>query len=146
MPADPAEVRVHLVAAAKAGLALTYGELLEHLGHRFSRPKMRQLCKILAAIDEEGAARGEPELAVLVVRQSDGIPGRAGGSAAEPARAAMKDRGRGRRRSASSPPSRRKPSPSGSPATGHRRSATPVNHDWGCLNHVRSPIGGCDAS
>jgi hypothetical protein len=26
-------------------------------------------------VDREAAARGEPELAVLVVRQSDGIPG-----------------------------------------------------------------------
>ena len=73
--ADPAEVRAHLVAAAQAGVALSYGELLEQLGYGFSRPKMRQLCKILGAVDEEASARGEPELAVLVVRQSDGIPG-----------------------------------------------------------------------
>ena len=73
--ADPAEVRAHLVAAAAAGHALTYSELLEHLGYGFSRPKMRQLCKTLGAVDEEAASRGEPELAVLVVRQSDGIPG-----------------------------------------------------------------------
>lgn len=73
--ASPEEVRAHLVAAARAGTALTYGALLEHLGYGFSRPKMRQLCKILGFIDEEGAARGEPELAVLVVRQSDGLPG-----------------------------------------------------------------------
>ena len=72
---DPAEIRAHLVAAAAAGHALTYSELLEHLGYGFSRPKMRQLCKTLGAVDEEAAARGEPELAVLVVRQSDGIPG-----------------------------------------------------------------------
>jgi hypothetical protein len=73
--AEPDEVRVHLIAAARAGVALSYGELLEQLGYSFSRPKMRQLCKILGAIDEEGTARGEPELAVLVVRQSDGLPG-----------------------------------------------------------------------
>ncbi|HEV2866082.1 MAG TPA: ribose-phosphate pyrophosphokinase, partial [Allosphingosinicella sp.] len=73
--ADPQEVRAHLVAAARAGVALTYGELLEHLGYRFSRPKMRQLCTMLGAIDREAAEAGEPELAVLVVRQSDGIPG-----------------------------------------------------------------------
>ena len=36
---------------------------------------MRALCAILGAVDEQGAARGEPELAVLVVRQSDGLPG-----------------------------------------------------------------------
>jgi hypothetical protein len=73
--ADPEEVRAHLVAAARAGVALTYGELLEHLGYAFSRPKMRQLCVTLGDVDRDGAARGEPELAVLVVRQSDGLPG-----------------------------------------------------------------------
>ena len=62
-------------AAAKAGVALSYGELLEHLGYRFSRPKMRQLCAMLGAIDRDAETRGEPELAVLVVRASDGIPG-----------------------------------------------------------------------
>ena len=72
---DPDEVRAHLVAAATAGHALTYSELLEHLGYGFSRPKMRQLCKTLGAVDDEAAARGEPELAVLVVRQADGLPG-----------------------------------------------------------------------
>jgi hypothetical protein len=72
---DPGEVRAHLIAAAAAGHALTYSELLEHLGYGFSRPKMRQLCKTLGAVDEEADARGEPELAVLVVRQSDGLPG-----------------------------------------------------------------------
>ncbi len=72
---DPDEVRAHLVAAARAGAALSYGELLEHLGYAFSRPKMRQLCAILGDVDREAEARGEPELAVLVVRQSDGIPG-----------------------------------------------------------------------
>ena len=73
--ADPAEVRAHLIAAAKAGVALSYGELLEHLGYRFSRPKMRQLCAMLGEIDREAELRGEPELAVLVVRASDGLPG-----------------------------------------------------------------------
>ncbi len=73
--ADPAEVRDHLVAAAASGQSITYSELLAALGHPFSRPKMRALCKVLAAVDEEAAALGEPELAVLVVRQSDGLPG-----------------------------------------------------------------------
>jgi hypothetical protein len=36
---------------------------------------MRALCAILGTVDEDAEARGEPELAVLVVRQSDGIPG-----------------------------------------------------------------------
>lgn len=73
--ADPDEVRAHLVAAAQAGSALTYAELLERLGYHFSRPKMRQLCVVLGDVDRDAEARGEPELAVLVVRQSDGLPG-----------------------------------------------------------------------
>lgn len=73
--AGPVEVRAILVAAAKAGEAITYSELLGLLGHDFTRPKMRALCKVLAFVDDEAAERGEPELAVLVVRQSDGLPG-----------------------------------------------------------------------
>jgi hypothetical protein len=73
--ADPARVREHLLTAAAAGHPLTYSELLERLGHAFTRPKMRALCKTLAAVDDAAEAGGEPELAVLVVRQSDGLPG-----------------------------------------------------------------------
>ena len=73
--ADPAEVRAHLIASAKAGSSITYSQILGHLGFAFSRPKMRALCVTLGAVDEDAATRGEPELAVLVVRQSDGLPG-----------------------------------------------------------------------
>lgn len=72
---DPGKVREHLLVAAASGHPLTYSELLERLGYPFSRPKMRALCKTLAAVDEAAEAAGEPELAVLVVRQSDGLPG-----------------------------------------------------------------------
>ncbi|MEO5640367.1 MAG: ribose-phosphate pyrophosphokinase [Sphingomicrobium sp.] len=72
---DIDEIRAHLIAAAAAGHALTYSGLLELLGFGFSRPKMRALCVTLGVIDRAGEARGEPELAVLVVRQSDGLPG-----------------------------------------------------------------------
>ena len=73
--ADPAEVRAHLIAAASAGSAISYADLLGQLGFAFSRPKMRALCAVLGTVDDEAEARGEPELAVLVVRQSDGLPG-----------------------------------------------------------------------
>ena len=73
--ADPGEVRAILVASAQAGQAITYSEVLGLLGHDFSRPKMRALCRVLAFVDDEAEERGEPELAVLVVRQSDGLPG-----------------------------------------------------------------------
>jgi hypothetical protein len=73
--ADPAEVRAILIASAQAGQAISYSEVLGLLGHDFTRPKMRALCKVLGFVDEEAAERGEPELAVLVVRQSDRLPG-----------------------------------------------------------------------
>ena len=73
--ADPAEVRAILIASAQAGESITYSEVLALLGHAFTRPKMRALCKVLTFIDEQSEERGEPELAVLVVRQSDGLPG-----------------------------------------------------------------------
>lgn len=73
--ANPAEVRAILIAAAAAGETVTYAEVLNALGHEFTRPKMRALCKVLAVIDDEAAQHREPELAVLVVRQSDGLPG-----------------------------------------------------------------------
>lgn len=73
--ADPAEVRRLLIESAAAGEPITYSELLNALGHAFTRPKMRAVCKVLGVVDDEAAERGEPELAVLVVRQSDGLPG-----------------------------------------------------------------------
>src|SRR3954452_11609240 len=72
---EPREVRAILVAAAKARQSISYSEVLGLLGHHFTRPKMRQLCKVLAFVDDEAEEHGEPELAVLVVRQSDGLPG-----------------------------------------------------------------------
>jgi len=73
--ADVARVRALLIDAARAGEAISYSHLLAQLGHRFTRPKMRAVCKTLDVIDEAAIAAGEPELAVLVVRESDGLPG-----------------------------------------------------------------------
>lgn len=73
--ADVDRVRALLLAAARDGRALSYSELLLALGHRFTRPKMRALCRTLDAIDTAGVAVGEPGLAVLVVRESDRLPG-----------------------------------------------------------------------
>ncbi len=73
--ADPREVRAILIASAKAGQAISYSEVLGLLGHDFTRPKMRALCKVLGFVNDVAEERGEPELAVLVVRQSDGLPG-----------------------------------------------------------------------
>ena len=73
--ADASRVRALLVAAARRRDAVSYSGQLDRLGHRLSRPKMRALCRTLDAIDEAGAAHAEPELAVLVVRESDRLPG-----------------------------------------------------------------------
>ena len=73
--ADIPRVRSLLIAAARRHEAMSYSELLDKLGHRFTRPKMRALCRTLDAIDAAGAAAGEPELAVLVVREADSLPG-----------------------------------------------------------------------
>jgi hypothetical protein len=73
--ADVGRVRALLIAAAREGRSVSYSELLGELGHRFTRPKMRAVCKTLDAVDSEGAANGEPQLAVLVVRESDRLPG-----------------------------------------------------------------------
>lgn len=72
---DVARVRAILIAAARERRAVSYSELLGALGHRFTRPKMRAVCKTLDAIDIAAAAAGEPELAVLVVRETDRLPG-----------------------------------------------------------------------
>jgi len=73
--AEPQQVRAILIASAQASQAISYAEVLALLGHDFSRPKMRALCKVLTYVDDQAEERGEPELAVLVVRQSDGLPG-----------------------------------------------------------------------
>ena len=73
--ADVARVRALLIDAAREGRVVSYSELLGDLGHRFTRPKMRAVCKTLDAIDDAAIATGEPELAVLVVRELDRLPG-----------------------------------------------------------------------
>ena len=73
--ADVALVRSILVDAARAGESVSYSRFLAMLGLGFSRPKMRALCRTLDRIDQDGAEQGEPGLAVLVVRESDGLPG-----------------------------------------------------------------------
>jgi hypothetical protein len=73
--ADVPRVRALLIAAARAGQAVSYSEILGQLGHRFTRPRMRAFCKTLDAIDRLGTDAGEPALAVLVVRESDRLPG-----------------------------------------------------------------------
>lgn len=72
---DIVELEALMQGAARSGKAISYSETLDCLGYAFSRPKMRALCVALGEVDRRAKARGEPELAVLVVRASDKIPG-----------------------------------------------------------------------
>ena len=72
---DAPRIRAILTRAAREGRSVSYSELLGELGFRFTRPKMRAICRTLARVDELCAADGEPDLAVLVVRESDRLPG-----------------------------------------------------------------------
>jgi len=72
---DSADVTAILHAAARAGTALTYAEVLSALGFVFSRPKMRALCVVLNDVDAVERGAGRVALACLVVRASDRLPG-----------------------------------------------------------------------
>jgi hypothetical protein len=64
-----------LVEAARARRSLTYAEVLAHFGLRITPRRVYALCRDLGAVCARNRARGEPELAVLVVRKSDRLPG-----------------------------------------------------------------------
>jgi hypothetical protein len=72
---DVARIKSMLETAAREARAMSYSELLLELGFRFTRPKMRAVCKTLDEVDRRSAAEGAPALAVLVVREGDGLPG-----------------------------------------------------------------------
>ncbi len=72
---DVARIKAILECAAREGRSVSYSELLLNLGFRFTRPKMRAVCKTLDQIDRQCEADGAPALAVLVVREGDGLPG-----------------------------------------------------------------------
>ncbi len=64
-----------LVQCAISRTDISYADALRALGTRFTRPKMRELCRVLGEVETRAKENGEPELAVLVVRGSDGLPG-----------------------------------------------------------------------
>lgn len=72
---DVSRIKAMLEQCAREGRSISYSELLLDLGFRFTRPKMRAVCKTLDAVDRLSARDGAPELAVLVVREGDGLPG-----------------------------------------------------------------------
>ena len=72
---DVDELEKLLIEAARARRSLTYAEVLAHFGMRITPRRVYALCRDLGAVCERNRARGEPELAVLVVRKSDRLPG-----------------------------------------------------------------------
>jgi hypothetical protein len=72
---DPEDLGPFLRAAARHRAPATYKETMEALGEDFMRWKVGHLCRALDDVDARTRGAGEPELAVLVVRQSDGLPG-----------------------------------------------------------------------
>ena len=64
-----------LILRAKSSQSITYGEVFRWFGLPFQRFQVGQLSAALARVDDIERAMGRPELAVLVVRQSDGLPG-----------------------------------------------------------------------
>ncbi len=72
---DVPRTKATLEQCAREGRSISYSELLLNLGFRFTRPKMRAVCKTLDAIDQLNASESAPALAVLVVREGDGLPG-----------------------------------------------------------------------
>lgn len=72
---DRDRLQAALLAAARERRPLTYRVLLAHLGLRHGSGNVARVCRILGEIDRDRVARAEPELACLVVRQADGLPG-----------------------------------------------------------------------
>ena len=64
-----------LIEAARARQSLTYAEVLAHFGIKITPRRVYGLCRDLGSVCERNRRRGEPELAVLVVRKSDRLPG-----------------------------------------------------------------------
>lgn len=64
-----------LVAAAREGRPVTYGQLLAYFERRVTRITVGALCRDLARVERRREGQGWPDLACLVVRRSDGLPG-----------------------------------------------------------------------
>lgn len=69
------ELEALLILKAGNGAAISYGEVFQWFGHPFQRFQVGQLCAALEEVDSRQRGAGRPELASLVVRASDGIPG-----------------------------------------------------------------------
>ncbi len=64
-----------LIQAARERRPVTYGQLLGYFERKVTRITVGALCRDLGLVCRRVEARGGPDLAVLVVRKSDGLPG-----------------------------------------------------------------------
>ena len=64
-----------LIQAARERRAVTYGQLLGLFERRVTPILVAALCRDLGKLEQRRADAGWPELACLVVRRSDGLPG-----------------------------------------------------------------------
>ncbi len=71
----PDALEALLILKARQGKPISYGDTFAWFGHAFQRFQVGQLCAALAEVDRQQRGQGRPDLAVLVVRQSDGLPG-----------------------------------------------------------------------
>ena len=69
------ELEALLILKASNAEAISYGDVFAWFGHRFQRFQVGQLCAALEEVDSLQRGQGHPQLASLVVRQSDGLPG-----------------------------------------------------------------------
>lgn len=72
---DVDELERLLVQAASERRTLAYSDVLSHFGKRTTPIRVYALCRDLGEVSERNRLRGEPELAVLVVRKNDRLPG-----------------------------------------------------------------------
>lgn len=72
---DVDELERLLIQAASERRTLAYGDVLGHFGKRTTPIRVFALCRDLGKVSERNRVRGEPELAVLVVRKTDRLPG-----------------------------------------------------------------------
>ena len=67
---DVARIKGILEQCGREGRAISYSELLLNLGFRFTRPKMRAVCKTLDKIDQMTLEEGRPALPIWKVGHS----------------------------------------------------------------------------
>lgn len=69
------ELEQVLIQTAKGKETVTYRRLLALGGRRVGPNNVRALMRVLSEVCRRLEARDEPDLACLVVRESDGLPG-----------------------------------------------------------------------